>query len=121
MKPFTPINFGSLWLALKRDRQKRIPKDFVFSLRNTPRTGYTQRLHFYNTAGTDNQSLYRNLAIQLRVPTSEMLRPWSENLLIYIEGGGREDIVLDLDDVVVIRDGFPKVNLYRGFFFIFPE
>lgn len=109
MRPFSPINFGSLWLALKRRKTQKIPSDFIVALRNSPAVGYTQRLHFYNVNGVDQKSLYQNIYKSLQSRTETMARPWSENLLPYIEGRSFSDIVLNTDELVIVQDGFPKV------------
>ncbi len=110
MKAFTPIYFGSLWLALKLRKSQNVPVNFVFSLRNSPAAGRVQRLHFYNVKGVGNLALYQNLLKSLNSATESMRRPWSENLLPYIENDAHEEIVLKSSDFVIVRDGFPKVR-----------
>ena len=109
MKPFTPINFGSLWLALKRRKSQSVPVNFAVALRNSPAAGRVQRLHFYNVNGAGKQALYQNIQKSLQMETGLMPRPWSENLLPYIENDSFAEIVLRTPEFIIVRDGFPKV------------
>ena len=86
------------------------------AIRNTPAPGRIQRLHFYNVEGVEKLSLYQNLKKSLLSTTESMPRPWSENLLPYIEGINSTDIVLNESDLVIVKDGFPKVKGVNGAF-----
>lgn len=113
MRPFSPVYFGSLRLAFAMRMGASIPKCFVGTLTNSPAANRRHKLHFFNVAGRRDDELYSSLATAVREqtePKRRIFRPWSENLLPYIEDPHGPDIVKSLDDMVFVKDRYPKVR-----------
>lgn len=116
MKFFSSTAFGSLHLAFKLEKNKKVPLDFVGSLLNSPSAGRFQRLHLYVFQRRANDSAYKKLIVAIETDTEKIKgRPWCENLLPFIEDPNHPEIVQRNSEMVFLKDRFPKVNLFINF------
>lgn len=113
MKFFSPTAFGSLNLAFKIEKGKKVSSDFVGSLLNSPSAGRYQKLHFHVYKRRLNDSVIEKLIEAIETKEEEIKgRPWCENLLPFIEVKDHPDIIQSNSEMIFVKDRFPKVKKY---------